>query len=372
MGLIWACKDLNITSVELQHGYLTNVLQVESWSRIPPEGYELRPDIYYVWSEIFKEGIEKMYPAGCTHHRAVVGNHGWMSKVIEQEPAVDSIDESFLDYLKERKKTILVTLQGRAQGVPAMLFEAMKRLPDDWLWLMRCHPYSNALEADKVIEILRSHQIHNYEIEKTTANPLFSLLKYVDHHVTGDSSSCLESLVYGVPTTFYSPAGCYRYKEHIDMGFFNYASSADALIRFLTLDYDKSMVKQLSPYFYEMDRRVGRRAFEYILNYSTVRNAGSVSYGVKIRDYNRLGELFFQKGDIQNAIRSFQNAITLNPANTEAYNNLGALCWHRGNVQDAAKCIEAALRINPADKRSLQNWRELLRARSLLPRSPGV
>jgi Flp pilus assembly protein TadD len=91
-----------------------------------------------------------------------------------------------------------------------------------------------------------------------------------------------------------------------------------------------------------------------------------VSYGGKIRDYNRIGGLFFQKGDIQNAIRSFQNAITLNPADTEAYNNLGGLCWHLGDTEDATKYIEAALKINPRDERSLRNYHELQKVGSLL------
>jgi tetratricopeptide (TPR) repeat protein len=132
------------------------------------------------------------------------------------------------------------------------------------------------------------------------------------------------------------------------------------------LDYDKNLVKNINRYFFEMDERTGQRAFEYILHYSAYRGAVPVSYGGKIRDYNRIGELFFQKGDIQNAIRSFQNAITLNTADTEAYNNLGGLYWHQGNVQDSAKCIEAALKINPQDERSLRNYHELQKAGSLL------
>ena len=60
----------------------------------------------------------------------------------------------------------------------------------------------------------------------------------------------------------------------------------------------------------------------------------------------------------------------MNPTDTEAYNNLGGLCWHLGNVQDAARCIEAAIRINPVDERTLQNYRELLKAGIEVKRSP--
>ena len=83
-----------------------------------------------------------------------------------------------------------------------------------------------------------------------------------------------------------------------------------------------------------------------------------------------IGELIFKNDDFSNASRSFLNAITMNPADMKAYNNLGGLYWHQGNVQDSVKCIEAALRINPQNERTLQNYRELLKAGIEVKRPP--
>ena len=80
--------------------------------------------------------------------------------------------------------------------------------------------------------------------------------------------------------------------------------------------------------------------------------------------------MFFNKGDFQKAAHSFQNAIALNPTDTEAYNNLGGLCWNIGRAENTARCIEAALRINPVDERTLQNYRELVNAGIEVKRSP--
>ena len=374
MGLIWACRELNITSVDIQHGHQANHMLYQRWSRIPADGYELLPDIFHVWSRPFKDGIEKYQPAGCSRHRAIVGNNAWICKLNEEEPAVDgmeSVDENFLEYLKQKKKVILVTL-GPIHGTPAHLLEAMRHSPGHWLWLMRCHPnYKH--EMPPVVETLRSHGICNYEIRNSTAYPLFLLLKYSHHHLTDISSSCLESLVYGVPTTFYCSQAYDYFKEYIDRGFFNYVpSSADTLIRFLSLDYDKAVVKVLSKYFFEMDTRVGQKALEDILSYSTRRNFRSLSGNPRVGLCNRVGEEFFKKGDFEKALYTFWNATKAESRDTEAYNNLAAVYWHLGRVEDAAKCIEIALRTNPNDRRSLRNWRELLKAGVKVQGPPDV
>lgn len=362
-GLIWACRDLNITSVDLQHGYHASHLSYEHWSRIPPEGYEVLPDIFHVWSASFKDDIEKTQPAGCTQHRPVVGNNAWMRKVTQEQPPIDGVDKSFFEYLKHKEKVILVTLQLGVDSLPPHLLEAMKCLPHDWLWLMRRHPHHKHT-PDNTVEILHYHDIHNYEIENSTEYPLFLLLRYSHHHLTASSSACLESLVYGVPTTFFSSEAYQRYKEHIDMGFFNCVpSSADTLMRFLRLDYDKNTVKVLSKHFFEMDKRIGQKAFEDILNYSACRNFQPVSSNYRAQNYNQVGELFLKNGDLQNALCSFQNAAKADPTYTEAYNNLGTVCWHLGNTEVAAKCIEMALKVNPNDERTLQNYHELLKAK---------
>ncbi|MHC4104771.1 MAG: tetratricopeptide repeat protein, partial [Planctomycetota bacterium] len=369
MGLIWACRDLGITSVDLQHGLNLNNPKNEGWSRTPVDGYELLPDIFHVWGKAFKDSADKKRPADCCHHLTIVGGNAWMRKVTQAAPAVEGVNEDFFEYLKQKEKVILVTLQ-RPGPLPSHLLEAMKSLPDDWLWLVRCHPRYGKGEMDNVTEHLRSHGIFNFDVESATKQPLFLLLKYSHHHLTAYSTTSFEALLYGIPTTLFSSDGYYYFKEYIDAGFFNYALSADALIRFLSLDYDKTQVSKLGEYFFQMDQDAGRKALEDILNSSPHKVVCPVSGNYRAQSCNEVGEMFFSKGDFQKAARSFENAIALNPTDTEAYNNLGGLCWHLGNIQDAAKCIKAALRINPVDERTMQNYRELLNAGIEVKRTP--
>jgi tetratricopeptide (TPR) repeat protein len=370
MGLIWACKDMGIISVDLQHGITSKEPSTEGWSRIPTDGYELLPDIFHVWGKAFKDSADKKRPAGCCHHQAMVGGNAWMRKVIQAAPAIDGVNEDFFEYLKQKEKIILVTLQ-QPGPLPRHLLEAMKCLPSNWLWLMRCHPVFGKGESGNISDSLSSHDICNYEVDNTTQQPLFTLLKYAHHHLTSHSATSFEALLYGVPTTLFSSDGYYYFKEYIDAGFFNYASSADALIRFLNLDYDKTSVKKLSEYFFQMDENSGREALEGILRGSSGRRIGPISGNYRTKSCNEVGELFFNNDDFQKAACSFQNAIASNPTNTEAYNNLGGLCWHLGKAEDAAKCIEAALKINPGDERSLHNYHELLKAVNR-PQRPAI
>lgn len=361
MGFIWACRDMGITFVDLQHGVTLNDPVYEGWFRVPPDGYELLPDIFHVWGKAFKDSADKKRPAGCSHHTTMVGGNAWMRKLAQETPAVDGVNEAFFEYLKQKEKIILVTLQ-QPKPLPGHLLEAMKCLPDDWLWLVRCHPRFGKGESGNITDSLRSHGIFNFDVENATKQPLFLLLKYSHHHLTAFSTTSFEALLYGVPTTFFSSDGYEYFKEGIDAGFFNYATSTDALVRYLSLDYDRARVKRISEYFFQMDENAGLGALEEILTHSADKSINPISANYRAESCNEVGEMFFNNGDFRKAARSFENAIALNPADTEAYNNLGGLSWHLGSPEGAAKCIEAALRINPHDRRTLQNYSELLRA----------
>ena len=361
MGLIWACRDLNITSVDLQHGYHTGHLFYEQWSSIPPEGYELLPDVFYVWSRTFKDGIENTHSDCCSRHFAVVGNHAWLRKVTQHEPSIDGIDQNFLQQLAQRPKVILVTLQPWIP-LPDYLLDAIKRLPHDWLWLIRCHPGHEYMAKD-VSELLRSRSISNYEIENATRYPLFKLLQYSHHHLTASSSSCLEALLFGVPTTFFSYEAYERYNEHIDKGFFNCVpSSADDLMRSLLRDYNRTTLKSLSQHFFDMDHHTGQRAWQDIFHHACKKPFQPLTCNLRALVNNWAGEQFFRIGDLEKALYCFWNAAKTDPNSTEYYNNCAAVCSHLGKAAHAANCIEKALQIDPDDPRTLRNLYELRNA----------
>jgi len=246
--------------------------------------------------------------------------------------------------------------------MPGHLLEAMKNLPDDWLWLIRCHPGHVDRKAE-AIRMLDRDGITNYEIENATTCPLFLLLERCHHHLTAISSVCLEALLFGVPTTFLCQEAYDRYGRHIDAGFFNCAaSSSDDLKRFLSCDYDKGKVQSLGSHFFNMNEDVGREAFEQMLRYSARMEFRPIRENLRAVISNKAGLQFAEQGDLEKALRSFWSASRADASSTDYLNNVASLFWSLGRGEDAGRCIETALRINPADDRTIKNCNKLFEA----------
>ncbi|NLH15244.1 MAG: tetratricopeptide repeat protein [Phycisphaerae bacterium] len=361
MGLIRACRDLGITTVELKHG-IPNASFYEYWAHIPEDGYEYLPDWFYVWSDEFRRAIETIQPSGCRHHRALVGPNEWIRKVLQDPiPMIDGVDPAFLTDLERRTKVILITLDYPTDGIPSHVLEAMRSAPKEWIWLLRCHP---RYKHDKggFIDILSRSGISNYEIDKTTSHPLFMLLQRSHCHLTSCSSICLEAMLFGVPSLVYSPAGFEYFRDYIDQGYLAYeANSAESLLRWLQSRHDSTMIRKQGERFFSMDKALGRKAFETLLRHAEGRQPRKVNPRYRAANLNQMGRYHVCHGDLPAAIETFTAAVQCEPGDTEAYNNLGGLCWHLGDRHRARRFIETAMEIDPSDLRTRRNWDQLNR-----------
>jgi protein O-mannosyl-transferase len=63
--------------------------------------------------------------------------------------------------------------------------------------------------------------------------------------------------------------------------------------------------------------------------------------------YNNLGTLLEGKGQLDEAIRQYQEALRLNSDNAEARNNLGSAFTKKGQGDEAIRQLQEALRLNP-------------------------
>jgi len=59
--------------------------------------------------------------------------------------------------------------------------------------------------------------------------------------------------------------------------------------------------------------------------------------------HNKLGNVFFQKGDVEEAVVHYQEALRINPNFVEAYNNIGNAFIYKGDVQHAIDYYRKAL-----------------------------
>jgi tetratricopeptide (TPR) repeat protein len=63
--------------------------------------------------------------------------------------------------------------------------------------------------------------------------------------------------------------------------------------------------------------------------------------------HNNLGDALLRKGNVDEAVVQFQQALQINPAYAEAYNNLGDALLRKGNVNEAITDYQLSLQIKP-------------------------
>jgi hypothetical protein len=266
MALAWACRNLGIPSVDVQHGVQGRYHQMYThWTRIPATGYELLPDFFWSWSQKCKNDILEGCEPRKKFHLPIVGGNPWLEKWVKADYNLALEDQNFLESLRSIDKVILVSLGwwSDAAPIPQLLIDAMKKSSSNWLWLTRLHPLQRDYK-EQIRTALQEQDIRHFEIDYATACPLYALLKRCDFHVTPASSVCYEAQAFNVPTVLIHPSALEYYEEYIQQGVFAYAQSGDELLSLLHQPPNRNQIKPKQPYI-EADRKLLEQALEVIL-----------------------------------------------------------------------------------------------------------
>ena len=231
MGLSRACRAQGVLSVDVQHGKQGLYSGVYShWTRVPEGGWDLLPDVFWVWGEESRENLEKWFPPEAGVHRAVVGGHRWLGWWREGHVATaDGLGAALSRRIAAASRVVLVSLQPLEDPLPGALLEALRASPRDWLWLIRLHPHQRK-ELEAIRARLASAGSATLELDAATRAPLYALLGASHHHVTRWSSVCFEALCFDLPTTLIDPAGRELYERWIQAGRFGYATTGAELL----------------------------------------------------------------------------------------------------------------------------------------------
>lgn len=271
MALIRAANQLGIKTVDIQHGCIGPYHGLYSqWTKIPVEGYDLVPDFFWVWGEQSKENILRGQPDGCRHHQPVVGGNLWLAKYQQKAGYPESPEvREFFDSLKKYRKVILFTLQPLAEPIPAHVLEAMRRSPQDWLWLIRAHPlYKN--ELTKIEILLHQNNIENYETKLSSDLPLYLLFRGVDHHITCGSSCGFEAITFDIPNTIVDHNYAVDQADYILTGLFSCCLNADDLLATIGNSDKQEKIEEDTPYI-ETDYGKANQALEFIISSQVAR-----------------------------------------------------------------------------------------------------
>ena len=243
MAMSLACHRLKIKAIEYQHGFLNDYFSMyTNWSNVPSSGYELVPNIFWVWDKETKNKID-VWAKLTTKHSAIVGGNMWLS--------YNKKNNSYIKLeKKDKKKNILVVLQ--FSPLPEFFINFLKRNKDKFNWYFRKHPLHQV--PNNIKNSLECFAIES--IETTSNRSLYETFTFIDANITLYSSVGFEAQCYNIPSIFMGENaengfktllgknGLYFAKNELDLD--NYLNNLESLskIENFHIEFDEDKIKR--------------------------------------------------------------------------------------------------------------------------------
>lgn len=217
MGLIAAAREQGIETVDVQHGKQGKLQAMYSGWHIPPEGYQMMPDVFWCWGQPSADHILASSPDR-EKHRPVVGGYPWLDYYRRH------VSRAAAPVREGAKKCVLVTTQppqgDNTQPVPDFLLDFMRQRPEGVHFIFRCHPNDRNGPA-YCRQRLSEFPDDLYDIDDGRSN-LYDRMISATHHVTAYSSCCYEAGAFGVPTLLFGMDARTIYGDEIERGVFSW------------------------------------------------------------------------------------------------------------------------------------------------------
>jgi hypothetical protein len=230
-ALTLACKELNIPTVDIQHGLQGKMhLAYSSWNIIPNSGYQLLPQYFWVWTQEDSNVINEWAFKSNENHLLYTGGNLWIDFWKQKgNPLLETYQNLFNIELKDKKieLKILISLNPGCDRND-IIFKILEKSPQSWFWWIRLHP--SMKDKEKIREIINSTQLKNYSLDQATDLPLPIILKNVDLHITNFSSVIIEAEQFGVPTIFTHPDSELIFPDQIKRGIATGSYSVESLM----------------------------------------------------------------------------------------------------------------------------------------------
>jgi len=262
MGVVWACREEGVRSIELQHGANGDHHSAYShWTAVPAEGYAGLPDVFMTWGGTSADHIRRWWPRDANPHRVVVGGRPDLTVAAGLDTNHAAAAE-VLGGLKARyRRVVMIALA--AESIEPLFADIIVRAPRDWLWLVRCHP--RTLEdkipggsPDDVQTILAGRGLDNFETRIASRAFLATVLPYVDHLVAHESSSWMEAAAFGVATTFIASQAPTVFATAVEERRVYYVETVEEL--FATIEQGPTGLDAAGPSIIVSDPALARRA----------------------------------------------------------------------------------------------------------------
>jgi hypothetical protein len=256
MALSLACSRLKINLVDYQHGSQNDFHPMYSnWNSVPKEGYEIIPDYFWMWGNIFANKI-KIWSSMVNKHNTFVGGNLWFSFIKSNYfPYVMSQNKTNLFFNDNKKITILFTLQGD-DYFPDFLLNFLNTYKNKYNFIFRDHPRLPL--SDKLKDNLKL--ISKSSFDEISNLDLYMLLKNIDIHMTAFSTVAFEAQSLNKPTIFYHNNAINGFSNLIGRNGFYFADN--------NIDFENTIKKIL---------KIKGNNLQYIKNNFVKKNLSSLS-----------------------------------------------------------------------------------------------
>ncbi len=241
-----ACRRCGIRSIDIQHGGpLDYHAAYDRWHKIPKDGYELLPSLFWVWNESEKNIISKWSESVSNFHKPFVGGNLWHNMWRNDASDMMKAYSNRIAQLKAKVKKlnlVLFCLQP-VYGISDWVLSAMQESQDSCCWFIRFHPTMPNKRKDTET-LLYAHNIANFEIDQATDLPLTFLLKYTDVLVTFSSSTVIDAENFNVPSIILHPYGEDFFPRQISSGITLPAYTREELLKAIKSQVQKKKAMQ--------------------------------------------------------------------------------------------------------------------------------
>lgn len=242
MAFVLACKELKITSVDIQHGVQGEYhIAYGRWNNVPKDGYELLPTIFWCRGEFEANAIKDWNQAVSKYHRPIISGNLYLNQWVDgNNELVNYYDQQILVFKKDKPPVhILYTLQN--YNIPEWVWQAIKDSPSNWFWWLRLHP-TQIEQRKEILELIEGYQLRRVELNLASDLPLYVILRHIDLHVTGWSTTVIEAESFGIPSIMIHQNGEEYFKQQLESGIARQAYSKEQLYEAINalLDYKKN------------------------------------------------------------------------------------------------------------------------------------
>src|SRR4030042_1101014 len=237
-----ACRNLGIVSVDIQHGLQGDLHWAYGrWNNVPETGYEVLPNLFWVWSNLEAEAIKRWNSSVSEWHQPVVGGNLFLDLWRSSENEIVKYYDNEIGNAKGNKKHlihVLYTIGYEDADKLRTILSTMRQNESLCYWWLRVHP-GKLKERNSFKKWVRENRISNGEVDLATDLPLYALLRQMDLHLTFYSSSVFEAEDLGVPSVVVGDYGKELFSYQISTGWALPADTPEEIISGIKIQFHK-------------------------------------------------------------------------------------------------------------------------------------